>query len=111
MSVTLTRIDDLFAYTNVSKLIVFRYLSMNGNYSYGDYDVSNTLSNKDIEKIELNVASIVVEEATNDLPKSYIMKDANSDGEYRISLFAIPSTYKMVISNNTLIIYQLYLDM
>ena len=110
MSVTLKYIDDLFSYENINKLIVFRYLTSTSNFNYGDYDVTNTLSSSEVEKIELNVGSITIEEAQNGLPKSYIMNDANSDGQYRICLFAIPSTYKMVISNDTLIIYQLYLS-
>jgi hypothetical protein len=109
----ITDLSLLDNYTNITKLIVFRYISVNGNACNGDYNNSNNLTSVDLEKISMDISKVEIQDATTDTPKSYLLYDAHSNCIYTISFYSIPATYNMNIyninNNNALVIYQTYL--
>ncbi len=113
MDITLSGIDELFNHIDIQKLLVFRYLSINGNSKNNNFDESNNLSNSDVEKMSIDVLRVDIKEATENSSKAFIVVDANSGCIYNISFNEIPSTYTFVIKyiNNMkhLIIYQTHL--
>ena len=86
-----------------------------GNSKNNNYVESNNLSNNDVEKISMEILRVDIKEATENIPKSFILVDSHSDCVYNISFYQIPSTYTMCIKyiNNVkhLIIYQTHLTM
>jgi len=109
----LSTINELANYTNISKLIVFRFTSLNGNVYNENYNGSNTLDSVDLEKITMDVSKVEIKEVDENTPKSYLLYDANSDCIYTIAFYTIPETYSMNImnidNNNVFVIYQKYL--
>lgn len=109
----LTSIDELFNHTDVKKLIVFRYLNENGNSKNNNYEESNLLGNNDVEKINIDILNVNIENESENIPKSFIIVDAVTNYIYNICFYEIPSSYTFVIKyiNNEkhLIIYQKYL--
>ncbi len=109
----LSTIGDFANYTNISKLIVFRFTSLNGNLCNENYDGVNLLGSDDLEKITMDVSKVEIVNGDENTPTSYLLYDANSDGIYTIAFYAIPETYSMNImnidNNNILVIYQTYL--
>ncbi len=113
MDITLKNISELFNHNDIQKLIVFRYLSENGNSKNANYEESNLLNNSDVEKIYMDILKVNIEDETENVPKSFILVDANSDCIYNISFYSIPLSYTFSIKNinnvKHLIIYQKYL--
>lgn len=113
MDFTLTSISELFNHNDVKKLIVFRYLSENGNSKNNDYDQSNILSNSDVEKMNMDISNVNIQDESENIPKSFIVVDAVTGYIYNICFYEIPSSYTFSIKyiNNVkhLIIYQKYL--
>lgn len=113
MDITLTNISELFNHSNIKKLIVFRYLSENGNSKNNNYEESNLLNNDDVEKINIEVLNVNIVNETENIPKSFVIVDAVTTYIYSICFYEIPSSYTFAIKyiNNVkhLIIYQKYL--
>lgn len=106
--IVLNSVQELFSYTNIKKLVVFRFLNSTSNSAFGNYNMANQLSNSDVELFEMSVKEVTTIQSTNESnANSYIIHDLYSDSIYNICFFQIPSTYKIVVKNNdTLIIYQ-----
>ncbi len=110
-TVTLANMNEIFNYTNVSKLIRFCYLNTTGNSAFGKYDESMQLASSDVEKFEMVVSNISIKDATENSAKQYVMHDANSDCVYSVSFFEIPASYQFsVLNGSTLVIYQKYME-
>jgi BRCT domain type II-containing protein len=108
--IILNSIEELFTYTNIQKLVVFRFLSVNGNTAFGNYDASSQLSNSDVEVFQMDVKSVNTITSTDETTaNSFVMNDLNSNCMYSICFFQIPVVYQLVIKdNNTLVMYQQY---
>ena len=109
-AVTLANISEIYNYTSVNKLIVFRYVSSVGNDVFGKYDESMLLTSSDVEKFEMDVSSVSITDAGENSAKQYVLHDVHSDCVYSISFFEIPPSYQFsIINGSTVVIYQKYM--
>jgi hypothetical protein len=114
MSVTFSNISEIYGYTNIEKLLVFRYLSNVGNAAFGDYNGSMQLGANDVDKFEMSVSNVTIQNESENSAKQYVIHDANSDCVYLVAFFEIPLSYQMGImtisGKSTFVIYQKYLE-
>ncbi len=102
--IVLQEISELYNYTNISKLIVFHYLTVHGNQSFGNYDESIALNGNDVYVYTMDVKGVNVD--TSKEVTLYTLADANSECFYHIQFSAIYPSFSFVIQGDLLIIYK-----